>query len=174
MKSFVAMMLAAAVFLGGCAKRPAPATGPEETHGEFLVPTVAQGKLPTIKLWLGSEELDTEVALTTMQQATGMMFRTNMPENTAMLFVRPQPEQSSFWMTNCPLPLEAAYIDPEGSILELHELKANDPTAVVAQSHNVQYVLEANSGWFERHHIPAGTLITTEHGSLPEIFLRRR
>ena len=57
---------------------------------------------------------------------TGMMFRTNLAENAGMLFVLPMPQQASFWMKNCPLPLSAAYIDPEGVILEIHDLQPHN------------------------------------------------
>jgi len=182
MNRFAAGIVSVALLsLTGCDKSastsPTPTgqgTAPAAERSDIFVPKAAQPKLPTIKLWVGPEELESEVAMTPIQQATGMMFRTNMPENTAMLFIRPAPEQASFWMTNCPLPLAAAYIDPEGVILETHELKANDPTPVQSSAYNVQFVLEVNSGWFQRHHITTGTLISTEHGSLPQIFLRRR
>jgi uncharacterized membrane protein (UPF0127 family) len=171
MKLIVWATVAATVALiAGCSK-PAASPPPALLSG---VPTTGQAKLPTIKLWLGPEELDAEVALSPLQQATGMMYRTNLDEKGGMIFVRPQPEQASFWMTNCPLPLAAAYIDPEGTILEIHELHANDPTPVLSETANVQFVLEVNSHWFDRHNIKPGTLISTEHGSLPEVFLRRR
>jgi uncharacterized membrane protein (UPF0127 family) len=168
-----AAVIGTAVLLAGCNK-PAPPPAPAESASAYFVPTAAQPKLPSIKLWLGPEELDAEMALTPIQEATGMMFRTNLAENAGMIFVQPQPEQASYWMTNCPLPLAAAYIDPEGTILEIHELKSNDPTPVLSASDNVQFVLEVNSHWFDRHHIAAGTLLSTEHGSLPEVFLHRR
>jgi len=173
MKSIVCVaVIGTAALLAGCNKPAETAVAP--TRSAYFIPTAAQAKLPSIKLWLGPEELDAEMALTPMQEATGMMFRTNLGENNGMIFVQPQPEQASYWMTNCPLPLAAAYIDPEGTILEIHELKSNDPTPVLSASDNVQFVLEVNSHWFDRHHIAAGTLISTEHGSLPEVFLRRR
>jgi len=170
MKCFVCAVIGGTVVLAGCDKPAATPPAPAASS----VPTAAQGKLPSIKLWLGPEELDAEVAATSAQEQTGMMFRTSLPENSGMIFIRPQPEQASFWMTNCPLPLAAAYIDPEGTILEIHELKSNDPTPVVSATDNVQFVLEVNSHWFDRHHIAPGTLISTEHGSLPDVFLRRR
>lgn len=103
-----------------------------------------------------------------------MMFRTNLPENAGMLFVFGAPMQASFWMKNCTVPLSAAYIDPQGSILEIRDLQPQDTNSVVANSSNVQFVLEVNQGWFQRHHIPSGTMIRTEFGSLPESFSRRR
>ena len=35
-------------------------------------------------------------------------------------------------MKNCPLPLSAAYIDPEGVILEIHDLQPHNTNSVVA------------------------------------------
>jgi len=174
MKSFVPAALAGALLAcAGCDHAPPPAAPAPPTAGSDL-PTHAQSKLATIKLWLGSEELEAEVAATPLQEETGMMFRTNLDEHAGMIFILPEPERASFWMTNCPLPLAAAYIDPQGTILEEHELHSNDATPVLSTAENVQFVLEVNSNWFDRHHIGVGTLITTEHGSLPDVFLRRQ
>jgi uncharacterized membrane protein (UPF0127 family) len=134
------------------------------------VPTQAQGKLRTVKLWLGNEEMQTELAATVDQVRTGMMFRTNMAENESMLFDLFYPQRAGFWMTNCPLPLSVAYIDPEGVILEIHPLQANDANTVVSKADNVRYALETRQGWFERHHVGPGTLLRTERGTLMETF----
>jgi len=61
-----------------------------------FAPTQAQPKLPTIKLWLGAEELAAEMALTAQQERTGMMFRTNMAETEGMIFVLPLTQRASF------------------------------------------------------------------------------
>jgi uncharacterized membrane protein (UPF0127 family) len=152
----------------GCG--PKPTAGTKSPIHEL--PTHAQAKLPTIRLWLGSAEVSAELALTGIQQETGMMFRTNLDENAGMIFPLPYPEQAAFWMTNCPLPLSAAYINPEGEIAEIHELHANDANSVVAQARNIYYVLEMNAGWFDRHHIAPGTVVRTERGTLRETFRR--
>jgi uncharacterized membrane protein (UPF0127 family) len=137
------------------------------------IPTEAQGRLQTIKLWIGPEQMNTELALTGIQLQTGMMFRTNIAENEGMLFVFPYPHQTAFWMKNTLIPLSAAYIDPEGVILEIHNFQPHDTNSVVASSDRIQYVLETPQGWFERHHIGTNTLIRTEHGKLSESFTRR-
>jgi uncharacterized protein len=165
-----ALILAAMIF-GGCQKTSPPPVA--TTPGMPPLPTQAQAKLPTIKLWMGSEEVSAEMALTGEQQMTGMMFRTNMEENAGMLFVFPGPFRASFWMKNCPLPLSAAYIDPNGTILEIVPLNSFDTNSVVAKSADVQYVLEMNQGWFKRHHIEEGMLIRTERGTLRETFFGR-
>jgi uncharacterized membrane protein (UPF0127 family) len=115
----------------------------------------------------------TELALTGEQAQTGMMFRTNMAENAGMLFVFPAPYRASFWMKNCPLPLTAAYIDPEGVILEIHDLQPHNTNSVVASSARVQFVLEAKQGWFGRHNVTTGMVVRTERGPLRETFFKR-
>ncbi len=133
----------------------------------------AQPKLPTMMLWLGAEQLKTELALTQKQEMTGMMFRTNMAENEAMLFVFPEPQQVAFWMKNTLLPLSAAYIDPDGVIQEIHKLKPLDTNSVVAASDQIQFVLETKQGWFKRHNVGIGAVVRTERGSLMQTFFGR-
>jgi uncharacterized protein len=139
-----------------------------------ILPTAAQPKLPTMKLWLGAEEVIAELALSGEQQTAGMMFRTNMAENEGMLFVFPEPYRASFWMMNTPLPLSAAYISREGVILEIHDLQPHDTNSVVAASDRVQFVLETRQGWFARHHIDTNTVVRTERGALLRTFFGNR
>jgi len=158
--------LAAATFVG-CSKTETakPAAPPPD---RYYMPTQAQPKLPTIKIYLGAEVLDTELALTPRQEATGMMFRTNIPEDDSMLFDLHVPQAASFWMTNCPVSESAAYISPDGVIEEIHHFEKNDSIPVVATNNNILFVLETADGWFARHNISVGTVIRGEKGSLPE------
>jgi hypothetical protein len=164
---FLALLLTAA----GCAKpaqtAPVPVADPS-------LPTQAQPKLQTMKIYVGAEEMLAELALTADQQRTGMMFRTNMAENTAMLFPLAFTQRAAFWMKNCPLSLSAAYIDTEGIIQEIHELQRFNTNSVIASSDNIRFVLEAPQGWFQRHHIGTGVAIATERGPLMQTFFRRR
>ena len=168
-KSLAGLLLAALLW-AGCQKSADVAPAPSV---DDLLPTQAQPKLPTMKIYLGAETLDAELALTREQEMTGMMFRTNIAETDAMLFVLPTLQRASFWMKNCPESLSAAYIGPDGVIAEIHHLEKNDTNAVTAAVANIQYVLEVKDGWFARHNINPGTVIRTERGSLSETFLRR-
>jgi uncharacterized membrane protein (UPF0127 family) len=133
----------------------------------------AQPKLPTIKVWLGAQELVAEVATQPLQIATGMMFRTNLLENEGMLFVFGDVAPRNFYMRNCTVPLSAAYIGPDGVILEIAKLDPGDEVGVQSTNSNIQFVLEVRQGWFERHNVPAGSVVRTERGSLAETFFRR-
>jgi len=155
------------VGVGGC-RKAAPETAGTELEPDL--PTAAQPKLQTLNLWLGAEEMVAELALTARQVQTGMMFRTNLAENAGMLFVFSVPHRASFWMKNCPLPLSAAYLDPEGVILEIHDLQPHNTNPVAASSERVQFVIEANQGWFQRHQVKEGMVVRTEHGTLLETF----
>jgi uncharacterized protein len=147
-----------------------PFTPVTKDAGGNPVPQHAQGTLASIRLWLGSAEVNAEMALTAEQDQTGMMFRTNMPEQNGMIFPLPYPQRAAFWMANCPLPLQAAYIDPTGQIVEIHDFHSFDTNSVLSTSINIYYVLEMNAGWFARHHIEPGTIITTEKGTLQAVF----
>ncbi len=162
----IALLLAAA-FWTGCQKSADVAPAPSVDN---LLPKQAQPKLPTMKIYLGAEMLDAELALTPQQEMTGMMFRTNIAETDTMLFVLPYPQRASFWMKNCPESLSAAYITSDGTIQEIHHLEKNDTNSVVAARDDINYVLETKDGWFTRHNINPGTLIRTEKGSLAETF----
>src|SRR5262249_13848116 len=113
----------AALICSGCSKSAVPAESRQQPVADPGAPTQAQPKLQTMKIYVGVEEMVAELALSFDEQRTGMMFRTNMPENAGMLFPLPYTQPAAFWMKNCPLPLSAAYIDPEGVIQEIHDLR---------------------------------------------------
>ncbi|MBU6400930.1 MAG: DUF192 domain-containing protein [Verrucomicrobia bacterium] len=130
----------------------------------------AQPRLRTLKLWLGAQELVTEIARSAVEVQTGMMYRTEMGENEAMLFVFPVPYRAQFYMRNTLLPLSCAYMDSNGVIREIHDMKPKDETSITAATDDIQYVLETRQGWFQRHHIGIGTVVRTERGSFAETF----
>jgi uncharacterized membrane protein (UPF0127 family) len=163
-RNLLALLFAAAL-LAGCKKAEPAAASPKEWE-----PTQAQPKLPTVKLYLGAETLDAEQALTGGEIQTGMMFRTNIQDADAMIFVFLQPYQASFWMKNCPESISAAYIDPSGVIQEIHHLEKNDTNGIVAAGDNIQFVLETSDGWFSRHNVNVGMDVRTGKGSLQETY----
>jgi uncharacterized membrane protein (UPF0127 family) len=167
-------LLAASAGMSGCGKPAVVEVSLPAISVDDFLPKHAQAKLPTMKIFLGAEQLDAELALTAQQEMTGMMYRTNIQETDAMLFVLPGPRRASFWMKNCPESLSAAYMDSDGTILEIHHLEKNDTNAVVAATENIRFVLETKEGWFGRHNLNTGVVVRTERGSLAETFLNRQ
>jgi uncharacterized protein len=166
--NFFAMLLAVAL-LAGC-KKTGESADVDTLPVQHPLPTHAQAKLATMKIYLGAETLDTELALTEEQIETGMMYRTNIQDSDSMLFDLRVPQRASFWMYHCPESISAAYISPDGMIREIHHLEKMDTNAVIAATDDIRYVLETSDGWFARHHVGVGTLIRTENGSLAETF----
>ena len=120
----------------------------------------AQGKpqldLPKIKLSAGMHLIDTQVASTPDQRATGLMFRQEMPQGEGMLFVFEEATPQCFWMKNTLLPLTAAFITDDGTIVNLANMKPQT-TDSHCSAKPVRYVLEMNLGWFEKKGLKAGS-----------------
>lgn len=123
-----------------------------------------------LKLYLGAETLDAELALSIKEISTGLMYRKEMDENRGMLFVYPYVSDVAFYMKNTYIPLSVAYIDPEGVIQEIYDMEPLNEESVPSKSDNIRYILEVNQGWFAKHGIEPGTLITSEKGDLPDLF----
>lgn len=81
-----------------------------------------------------------------MEQAKGMMFRTEMPDNTAMLFPFPEPKMASFWMKNTVIPLDIIFIRSNGSIESIAENAVPYSTTSVESGEPVTAVLELRGG----------------------------
>ena len=123
-------------------------------------------------LW-GAVEMEAEQALTARQIETGMMFRKTMGENEGMIFVFQRPNSRGFWMKNCPVPMSAAYIDPQGRINEIVKLDPHNTNSVKSRSFQIQYVLEAPRGWFKKNGLGPGVTIMTPKGHVAaDVFSR--
>jgi uncharacterized membrane protein (UPF0127 family) len=162
-----------AFLAAGCAdSEQVPSTS--ETSQQPALPTTAQPRLVQRKLYVGPAEVTAEIAARANEIRTGMMFRTNVVEGDAMLFILGQPQQAGFWMMNCPTPLSCAYINPDGIIEEIHDMEPFNTNAIVADSSNILFVLETAQGWFGRNNVRTGMLVRAESGSLIETFFRPR
>ncbi len=115
-----------------------------------------QRDLPRVRLTAGMYQIDAQVALTHQQRATGLMFRREMPQHEGMLFVFEQPAGQCFWMKNTLLPLTAAFVADDGTIVNLADMKPQT-TDSHCSAQPVRYVLEMNQGWFAKRGIKAGT-----------------
>ena len=123
--------------------------------GASFAQDTPQMDLPRVKLTAGMYLVDTQVAATPQQRATGLMFRRQMPQSEGMLFVFEQAGEQCFWMKNTLLPLTAAFVADDGTIVNLADMK---PQALDSHcsTQPVRYVLEMNQGWFAKRSIQAG------------------
>jgi uncharacterized protein len=115
-----------------------------------------QTQLPRTTLTAGMFQIDAQVAQTPDQRAVGLMHRKEMPQAEGMLFVFESSSQQCFWMKNTILPLTAAFIADDGTIVNLADMK---PQALDSHcsAKPVRFVLEMNQGWFAKKGLKAGS-----------------
>jgi uncharacterized membrane protein (UPF0127 family) len=115
-----------------------------------------QMHLERIQLTSGMHRIDAQVAATPEQRQTGLMFRKDMPQHEGMIFVFEQASKQCFWMKNTLIPLSAAFVADDGTIVNIEEMKP-----LVLDGHcsaqPVRYVLEMNKAWFSKKGIKAGS-----------------
>lgn len=125
----------------------------------FSAPTAAQDgpqlQLPRVELAAGMHRIDAQVAQSHTERQIGLMHRTEMPQHEGMLFVFEQPAKQCFWMKNTLLPLTAAFVADDGTIVNLADMKPQSLESHCS-SKPVRYVLEMNQGWFAKKSIKAG------------------
>ena len=145
--------------LAGCAG------GSAGTSSEPRATTADSGdarasNLPTVTIDAsGGEEVEVrvEIADDASERARGLMHRTALAENRGMLFVFPDEEELSFWMKNTLIPLSVAFMDSEGRIVDIQDMKPLDdepPSYVSAEP--ARYALEVNRGFFEERGVEVG------------------
>jgi hypothetical protein len=115
-----------------------------------------QLQLPRVTLTAGMHLIQAQVASTPQQRATGLMFRQDMPVNEGMLFVFDEPAIQCFWMKNTLLPLTAAFVADDGTVVNLADMKPQTLDSHCSEK-PVRYVLEMNLGWFAKRGLKAGS-----------------
>lgn len=114
-----------------------------------------QLQLPRVTLKAGMHLIQAQVAATPEQRSIGLMFREEMPGGEGMLFVFEQPAGQCFWMKNTLLPLTAAFVGDDGTIVNLVDMKPQNLDSHCSAG-PVRYVLEMHQGWFAKRGIQAG------------------
>ena len=110
----------------------------------------------TIKTSQGTEvTLRAELARTAAEQQRGFMERKTIPDGTGMLFVFTTDQILHFWMKDTPHPLSIAYIDRNGIIRDIFDMKPFS-LSTVSSTVSVRYALEVPQGWFKRAGIQTG------------------
>ena len=145
-----ALLAAAAFALLACATAPASSQ------------SRAQPTLPTVKLTAGIHVITAEAATTYPTRMVGLMHRERLAANHGMLFIFEDKSQQCFWMRNTPLPLTIAFIDDDGTIVQLTDMAPRSEVSHCSQK-PIRYALEMEQGWFARRGIAPGARL----GGLP-------
>ncbi len=143
------------VVLGGC-KRGAelvPVTPDRPAYALIVVPMdqpAPSGSTPVLQV---------EVSATADTRRRGLSHRDALGEDNGMLFVYGSDRDRMFWMKDCLIGLDIAFLRQDGTITDVATLPPGvgvEPVPTASSSEPVRYVLEANAGWYERRGVAAG------------------
>lgn len=115
---------------------------------------VASNGLVTVQV--GSNEIRVEIADAAAERERGLMYRESLPEDQGMLFVYASEQVRSFWMRNTLIPLDIAFIDSDGVIVDIQRMEQTQSEELTTSRYPAMYALEMNLGWFETNGVAVG------------------
>jgi uncharacterized membrane protein (UPF0127 family) len=102
-------------------------------------------------------EVRVEIADDTQEMARGLMDRTALADDAGMLFVYPEERDLSFWMKDTLIPLSIAFMDSEGRIVDIQDMRAlDDEPPHYNSAEPARYALEVDKGFFDEHGVEVG------------------
>lgn len=125
----------------------------------FVLSCGAQPVSRTLRV--GSVPFQTEIVNTPESRQQGLMGRTDLTDDKAMLFVFPDEDLRVFWMKDTPTPLSIAYINKQGVVKEILDMEAFS-LAPVPSRYAVSYALEVKQGAFGRRGVKVGDTVSPE------------
>jgi uncharacterized membrane protein (UPF0127 family) len=113
----------------------------------------------TATLKIGGHPLKVEVAATDEQRMQGLMFREKLGRDDGMLFIFDEPAYQAMWMKNTLIPLSVAYLDAQGTILNILDMEPQTLDSHMSAGPST-YAIETNKGWFAAKKLKAGDKVT--------------
>lgn len=112
-----------------------------------------------VRLEAGGHRITAELAMTPAARERGLMHRDALPDDHGMLFVHAEPERICMWMKDTPIPLAVAFLDGQGVIINIAEMRPLSLDTHCAER-PARYALEMTRGWFARRGLSPGMRIT--------------
>jgi len=143
-------------------------------------PARAQGGLPTVPATIGGQRFLLEVAADPQSMYRGLGGRSVIPPLGGMLFAYRAPGPLAFVMRDCPIPIDVAFLDPEGRIVNVHTMKPQPPrrageSAAAYEARlpsypsaaPAQYAIELAGGRFAELGVGRGDRVEIDFAALP-------
>ncbi|MHC5003179.1 MAG: DUF192 domain-containing protein [Planctomycetota bacterium] len=113
---------------------------------------------------IDGREFHLELAITDESRTRGLMGVEQLAADEGMLFVFPRAQIRSFWMVNCLIDIDIMFLDPQGRVTAIHQMKAEPPKA----DNETQAAYEARLDHYWSN-FPAQFAIELQGGMLDEI-----
>jgi len=124
----------------------------------FLTSATLSQTLLKMPLYIKNREIWVEVAKTPEERTKGLMGRKHLDKDEGMLFVFEQEDYHAFWMKDTEIPLSIAFIDREGRIVSIRDMKPLT-LETYGPPQPILYALEMKKGWFSANGINVGDVI---------------
>jgi len=99
---------------------------------------------------------DLEFATTDYERETGLMYRKQMKDNQAMIFIFEDAQPRYFYMKNTYIPLDIIFISPDSTVVNIAKnAKVLDETVLPSKA-PAQFVLEIKAGLSDKYGIKKG------------------
>ncbi len=102
------------------------------------------------------------LALTPGERQQGLSKVYSLGEDEGMLFIFAAPERQSFWMKDCIIPLDLAFVDGDRRVVATYTMPVPAPGATPDEYDSgepVLYALEANAGQLARAGVRKGDVV---------------
>ena len=161
-------LIVACCFACAGTERRAPPRGgrePQETRPaqQAGAPGESVDRLEPQRIEIGPHEAVVEVAADHVTRGRGLSGRAELPEDHGMIFVYGSSRYRSFWMKDCRIGLDIAFLDDDGRIMQIGSADAPEPddddVPRVRSEVPARYVLEMRKGWFSEHGIMPGVRV---------------
>jgi len=143
-------------------------------------PARAQGGLPTVPATIGGQRFRLEVAADGPSMLRGLGGRSVIPPLGGMLFAYDSPRPTAFVMRDCPIPIDVAFLDAGGRVLNVHTMKPEPPRRPDESADDyesrlpgypsagpAQYAVELAGGRFAELGVGRGDRIEIDFAKLP-------
>jgi len=122
------------------------------------IPITHSQSLLKIPLYIHDREIRVEVAQTPGERSYGLMGRKHLGKDEGMLFIFESEDYHGFWMKDTYVPLSIAFIDKDGRIVWMTDMKPLTSDSHVPPK-PILYALEMNRGWFTSHGVNVGDVV---------------
>ena len=141
---------------------------PDQQVGSGGGPPPAPAPMPPRRsAWVifGTDTVVAEVARTTAEKERGLMYREAVPDGTGMIFLFPEEDIQSLWMSNTLVSLDVAFLDASLRVVDIQQMEA-ETTNVHSSARRAMFALEVPKGWMAAHGVRVGDVAQLVLGPL--------
>jgi uncharacterized membrane protein (UPF0127 family) len=169
----LASLLLMLLLLAACGQRGAPVVPPQPEPEPPRVAALPDASLLLVAPGARTDGaaipvVEVEVAATYAARQRGLGGRETLADGAGMLFVYPDTDGRRFWMKDCLIALDIAFLDEEGRVLHVATLApgaglSSDEIPSVRHDGPVRYVLEVRARWLSGQGIGVGDVVDVRH-----------